>query len=281
MAKSKKLDLTVEEKLRGLFVLQKVDSKIDEIAVLKGELPMEVNDLEDEIIGLKTRFSSLENTIKKYQDEVSRYSNTEKEAETLILKYESQQKDVSNNREFEALTKEIELQRLEIQLAQKKSKGSKALVGEKDVQLNDLKEKIEKKEKDLEQKKVELEKIIADTDKEESALQRKSDRQKKHIDDRLLTSYSKIRTAYRNGLAVVTVARNSCGGCFNRIPPQTQLELGQRKKVIVCEHCGRVLVDEHIMTDLETLAIQKEEALIAAANAPKTKAKKTRAKKKV
>jgi len=250
--------LTVEQKLRGLFVLQKIDSKIDEIAVLKGELPMEVNDLEDEIIGLKTRLSNLEGTIKKYQDEIARYANTEKEAETLILKYESQQNEVSNNREFEALTKEIELQRLEIQLAQKKSKGSKALIGDKEDQFNDLKAVIEKKESQLADKKVELEKIIKDTDKEESSLMKKSEKQKKGMDERLLNSYIKIRHAYRNGLAVVPVARNSWGGCFNRTPPQAQLELGQRKKVLVCEHCGRVLVDEQIMTNLEDL--EKEEA---------------------
>lgn len=262
MAKSK--ELTVEQKLKGMFVLQQIDSKIDEIAVLKGELPMEVNDLEDEIIGLKTRLSNLEGTIKKYQEEVARFSSTEKEAETLILKYESQQKEVSNNREFEALTKEIELQRLEIQLAQKKSRGSKTLMSDKEGQLGELKEKIEKKDKQLEEKKVELEKIIKSTDKEETSLKKKSEKQKKGIEDRLLNAYEKIRTAYRNGLAVVTVERNSCGGCFNRIPPQTQLELAQRKKVIVCEHCGRILVDENIMTDLATLEQQAEEAAAAA-----------------
>jgi len=256
MAKSK--ELTVEQKLQGMYQLQQIDSKIDEISVLKGELPMEVNDLEDEIIGLKTRQSNLEGTVKKYQDEIAKYLNTEKEAETLILKYESQQKEVSNNREFEALTKEIELQRLEIQLAQKKSKGSKALVTEKEVQLEDLNGRIAVKEKELEEKKVELEKIIKDTDKEESSLQKKSDKQKKSIEDRLLNAYTKIRGAYRNKLAVVTVERSSCGGCFNRIPPQTQLELGQRKKILACEHCGRILVDENIMTPLSEL--EKEEA---------------------
>lgn len=277
MAKSK--ELTVEQKLRGMFELQKIDSKIDEIAVLKGELPMEVNDLEDEIIGLKTRLANLEGTIKKYQDEVARFVNTEKEADTLILKYESQQKEVSNNREFEALTKEIELQRLEIQLAQKKSKGSKGLILEKEGQLDELKERIAKKDENLEQKKVELEKIIKDTDKEETSLKKKSERQKKGIEDRLLRGYVKIRGAYKNGLAVVTVERNSCGGCFNRIPPQTQLELGQRKKVIVCEHCGRILVDENIMTSLADLEIQEAEAAAAAALEAATSTKKKRKKK--
>jgi len=277
MAKSK--ELTVEQKLKGLYDLQQIDSKIDEIGVLKGELPMEVNDLEDEIIGLRTRLTNLENTIKKYQDEVARYFNTEKEAETLILKYEAQQNEVSNNREFEALSKEIELQRLEIQLAQKKSKGSKALMGEKDIQLQDLKGKIEKQEKELEEKKVELEKIIADTDKEETTLKKKSERSKKHVEDRLLNAYVKIRHAYRNGLAVVTVARNSCGGCFNRIPPQTQLELGQRKKIIVCEHCGRILVDERIMTSLVDLEREEAEAAAQAALEATTKTKKKTRKK--
>lgn len=248
MAKAQ--DLTVEQKLRLLYTLQGIDSKIDEIGVLKGELPMEVNDLEDEIVGLETRANNLNNTIEGYREEIAKHTNTSKEAEALILRYESQQKDVKNNREYEALTKEIDLQRLEIQLAEKKSRGSKGLIEEKDKMLTELNEKIAKKKAELEDKKVELEKIIKATDKEESSLIKKSERSAKAIEDRLIKAYRKIRGAYRNGLAVVTVERNSCGGCFNRIPPQMQLEIGQRKKVIVCEHCGRVLVDENIMSDL-------------------------------
>ncbi len=248
MAKAQ--DLTVEQKLRLLFTLQKIDSKIDEIGVLKGELPIEVNDLEDEIVGLETRAANLNKSIDGYKEEIARHSNTSKEAETLILRYESQQKEVKNNREFEALTKEIELQHLEIQLAEKKSRGSKGLIEEKEKMLAELNEKINKKKEELDAKKVELEKIIKATNKEETTLQKKSDRSKKQIEERLMKAYTKIRGAYRNGMAVVTVERNSCGGCFNRIPPQMQLEIGQRKKILVCEHCGRVLVAADIMSDL-------------------------------
>lgn len=244
MAKAQ--DKTVEEKLQAMFDLQVIDSKIDEIQVLRGELPMEVKDLEDEIEGLRTRLNKLETSVKKYEDEIARYRSSGKEAETLILRYQKQLDDVKNNREYEALNKEIDLQRLEIQLAEKKQKGSQKMIDDKSVQLNSTKERIDGKEKELEDKKVELEKITKSTEKEEEKLTKKSVRGRKGIEERLLRAYDKVRGAYRNGLAVATVERDSCGGCFNKIPPQTQLEIGQRKKIIVCEHCGRVLVDNEI-----------------------------------
>ncbi len=243
-SKAKDKDQTVAEKLQAMYTLQEVDSKRDQIQILKGELPMEVKDLEDEIEGLKTRLGKLEKGVKDYEAELARYRNTSKEAEELILRYEKQLEDVKNNREYEALTKEISLQKLEIQLAEKKQLGSVGLLEEKNKLVSNTSEKIEKKEKALVDKKVELEKIIKKTEKDEETLNRKSERAKKHIEERLLRAYTKVRGAYRNGLAVVTVERSACGGCFNKIPPQTQLEIGQRKKIIVCEHCGRILVDD-------------------------------------
>ncbi len=242
MAKAK--EKTVAEKLQALYKLQEIDSKRDDIQILKGELPMEVKDLEDEIEGLRTRLGKLESSVKEYETEIARYRNTGKEAEELILRYQKQLDDVKNNREYEALTKEIDLQKLEIQLADKKQKGSGVLLEDKVKLVNLTKEKIDKKDAELVDKKVELENIIKKTEKDEETLNKKSERAKKHIEDRLLRAYTKVRGAYRNGLAVVTVERNACGGCFNKIPPQIQLEIGQRKKIIVCEHCGRILVDD-------------------------------------
>lgn len=239
-------ELTIGEKLQALFDLQQIDSKIDDIQILKGELPMEVQDLEDELEGLTTRVTNLENSTKEYEEEANRHKMNGKQAETLIEKYNAQQDNVKNNREYDALMKEIELQRLEIQLSEKKVKASTAMIEEKSELLNHAREAKEKKEKDLELKKVELEKIIKDTDKAESTLRKRSDKARKKIEDRLLRAYDKIRGAYRNGLAVATVERNSCGGCFNKIPPQIQLEIGQHKKIIACEHCGRILVDPAI-----------------------------------
>ncbi len=239
-------ELTVEEKLKALYELQKIDSKIDEIQVLKGELPMEVQDLEDELIGLQTRIDKIKSSIDEYNAEIAKYRNIQKEAEILILKYEKQQDNVKNNREYEALMKEIELQRLEIQLASKKTRGSEALIAEKETVYQEAKERLEVKSKALEDKKVELEKIIKDTDKEEKDLIKRTEKARKKIEDRLLKPYDKTRKNYRNGLAVVMVERLSCGGCFNKVPPQLQIEVGQRKKIIVCEHCGRILVDPEI-----------------------------------
>ncbi|MBK8624053.1 MAG: hypothetical protein IPN86_00310 [Saprospiraceae bacterium] len=239
---------SIADKLRALHALQQIDSKMDEIGILKGELPMEVSDLEDEITGLKTRLKKLESSVSDIDDEISKHNNNIKESEALIVKYEKQLDNVKNNREFDALTKEIELQRLEIQLSQKKIREANANRETKKESLDAIATKLSQRTKDVDSKKVELQKIIEKTEKEEVKLLKESDKARKDIEERLLVSYDKIRKAYRNGLAVVTVARGACGGCFNRIPPQLQIEIGVLKKIIACEHCGRVLVDEAILT---------------------------------
>lgn len=239
---------SIADKLRTLYALQQIDSKIDEITVLKGELPMEVSDLEDEISGLNIRLKKLDNSIAEIDQEIARHNANIKDSEALIVRYEKQLDNVKNNREFEALTKEIELQRLEIQLSQKKIREANASRDTKKEALDGIQGKLDQRLKDVESKKVELQKIIEKTEKEEVKLAKDSDKARKDIEDRLLASYDKIRKTYRNGLAVVTVARGACGGCFNRIPPQMQIEIGVMKKIIACEHCGRVLVDENIIS---------------------------------
>ncbi|MFT5834983.1 MAG: putative nucleic acid-binding Zn-ribbon protein [Cognaticolwellia sp.] len=245
MAKAKDT-LTVGQKLKALNQLQQVDSRLDEFSVLKGELPMEVEDLEDEIAGLQTRIGNIELSIAEQKDEVGRHHANVAEAQDLIVRYKKQLDEVKNNREFEALSKEVELQSLEIQLSEKRIREANNVIKNKEATLEVSRERLSVKEKDLENKKIELEKIIADTEKEEAKLLRKQARARKKIEPRFLKAYDKIRGAYRNGLAVVTVERDACGGCFNRIPPQVQVEITHRKKVLLCEHCGRVLVDELI-----------------------------------
>lgn len=236
-------EIGVEEKLKALYDLQQIDSMIDEIKVLKGELPMEVSDLEDEVAGLDTRISKVEGSIDVSETELKHLNASIKESETLIEKYEKQLDKVKNNREFDALNKEIEMQKLEIQLAQKKSKELLGVIATKKDSLVGAKERKEAKEKDLGVKRVELKNIISKTEKDEEKLVSQSEKAQKKIEERLLKAYHKIRGAYRNGLAVVTVERNACGGCYNQIPPQLQLEISLSKKILVCEHCGRILVD--------------------------------------
>ena len=241
---------TVEEKTRELYRLQQIDSQIDQIEILKGELPMEVADLEDEIAGLDTRITRLEGQVKDLQTEISRHSGNIAESEQLILRYEEQMNNVKNNREYEALMKETEMQRLEIQLSDKKSGSSQRELDTKQEALDMTREKKAGKVQLLETKQEELKSIIAKTEKEEKKLRRQSDKQRKDIEERLLRAYDRVRTSYRNGLAVVTVERNACGGCFNSIPPQQQLEISQRKRLMVCEHCNRILVDQNIEEDM-------------------------------
>lgn len=238
--------VSVEDRLRRLFTLQEIDSKLDEIEVLKGELPMEVNDLDDEIAGLETRTNNLKAAVKEIEAEVTHLKGKIKEAETLQKKYKKQLDDVKNNREYDALTKEIELQGLEVQLCEKKIRDAQSRIDVKEETLKEAKARMSEKKKNLEAKKVELEKIIENTDKEEKKLKRAGTAARKEIDERLLAAYEKIRKSYRNGLAVVPVDRDACGGCFNQIPPQIQLEISQRKKIIACEHCGRIMVDNEI-----------------------------------
>ncbi|MEZ4953987.1 MAG: C4-type zinc ribbon domain-containing protein [Saprospiraceae bacterium] len=244
-------ELTVEERLKSLYELQLIDSQIDELEILKGELPMEVRDLEDEIAGLETRYRRNNETVEDLEGEISRYQSNILEANALIERYTKQSDNVKNNREYEALTKELEMQKLDIQLFEKKIKEAKIALETKKETLDSTKERLDAKKADLAAKKVELEAIQEKTAKEEEKLRKKSEKATKKIDERLLKAYTKIRNQYRNGLAVVNVERNSCGGCFNKVPPQLQLEITMRKKIIVCEHCGRVLVDENIMTAKE------------------------------
>lgn len=244
-----KSELTVEDRLRALYELQLIDSEKDEIEVLKGELPVEVSDLEDEIVGLDKRMQKLADQLKEIEEVISNYNAKIKESEALIERYTAQLDEVKNNREFEALTKEIELQKLEIELSQKRIGEAQVKVKAKKETMAAAEETIESRKKDLEVKRDELKSIIANTDKQEKKLDKESNAARKKIDARLLVTYDKVRKAYRNGIAVATVERDSCGGCFNRIPSQKQIEIGMRKKIIACEHCGRVLVDEGILTE--------------------------------
>ena len=245
-------DYSVEEKLSALVRLQKIDSKLDEIQILKGELPIEVSDLEDEIQGLHARQMRIEEEINGITDFIDKKKEVIKEADALIKKYEKQSENVKNNREFEAINKEMEMQQLEVKLAEKHIKDANEEVGEKAKTLDAAKKQIAAKEGVLNNKKSELEKIIADTEKEENTFKKRSDEARGALDERLLFSYDRIRTNYRNGLGVVPVMRDSCGGCFNAIPPQKQSEIKQHKKIIVCENCGRILVDEDLQVNVET-----------------------------
>jgi len=247
--KAQETEISVEDRLKALFSLQLVDSEIDKIKTLRGELPLEVQDLEDEIAGLETRLGNLKEEVATLEKAVSGKHNEISAAEALIKKYDEQQKNVRNNREYDSLSKEIEFQTLEIELCNKKIKeftyqleDKKVVIGESEVLLND-------RSADLENKKSELDEIISDTQKEEEALLKKSEKTQKIIEERLLTAYKRIRSNARNGLAVVSVKRDACGGCFNKIPPQRQLDIKSRKKIIVCEYCGRILVDDEILNE--------------------------------
>lgn len=237
-------ELSIQEQLTQLFNLQKIDSKLDEIKIMKGELPMEVADFEDELAGLNTRKNKLSETVSEIDKDIRQFHVNVKECESLIEKYEKQLDKVKNNREFDALNKEIELQKLEIQLMEKKSREANLAKGNKAEALKAIEDKIELREKDLKVKKDELESIIEKTEKEEEKLIKDSVKERKEIEPRLLKAYDKIRTSYRNGLAIAVVKRESCGGCFNKIPPQKQIEIGMMKHIVACEHCGRILVDE-------------------------------------
>ena len=239
-------EFSVEEKLTSLVTLQKIESKLDEIHILKGELPMEVADLEDEITGLHARQTRIEEEINGVTEFIEQRKTAIKDAEALIKKYEKQSSNVKNNREFEAINKEVEMQQLEMKLAEKHIKDATEEIAEKAVALEKAKKNIAVKEGVLSTKKSELEKIIVANEKEEKHFNKLAAEAKTHVDTRLLASYEKIRKSYRNGLAVVSVERDACGGCFNAIPPQKQSEIKQHKKVMICENCGRILVDESL-----------------------------------
>ncbi|MBA3828361.1 MAG: hypothetical protein H0X33_05450 [Taibaiella sp.] len=236
-------DFSVEQRLTAVLTLQKIDSKIDEIHTLKGELPMEVKDLEDEIEGLQTRMNNIDAEVNSINTFTEAKTTGKKDALAMIKKYEKQQENVKNNREFEAINKEIEMQELEVKLNEKHIKDATIELRENANLRLKAEEKITEVEEALKVKRAELEKIIGDTEKEEKELAKSSASAKEKVEPRLLSAYERIRNSYRNGLAVVPIMRDSCGGCFNVIPPQRQSEIRQRKKIVVCEHCGRILVD--------------------------------------
>ena len=250
MAKEKEIkELTVEEKLKALYELQLVDSKIDDIKRLRGELPLEVQDLEDEIEGLQTRVQKYDEDVENLEDSINKKKNEIKDAQALIKKYTEQQNNVRNNREFDSLSKEIEFQTLEIQLSEKRIKEFSVRLQDKQTMITDSRVIFDDRKADLDAKKAELDEIISETQKEEEGLSKESIQIGERIEGRLLSAYRRIRKNSQNGLAVVSVERDACGGCFNRIPPQRQLDIKARKKIIVCEYCGRVLVDKDIIQD--------------------------------
>lgn len=244
-------EFSVEEKLASLVSLQKIDSKLDEIKILKGELPMEVRDLEDEIQGLNARQTRVEEEINGIQEFIEQKKNVIKESTELVKKYEKQSENVKNSREFEAINKELELANLEIKLSEKHIKDANEEISEKARLLEGAKKAIATKDGTLKHKKGELEKIVADTEKEETEYNAVADKAREKVDPRLLASYERVRTSYRNGLAIVPVLRDACGGCFNAIPPQRQSEIRQRKKIIICENCGRILIDEDLYNEID------------------------------
>lgn len=241
------MEATVEQKLKALFELQTIHTSIDKIRTIRGELPMEVADLEDDVAGLETRISKIKDEINELEDNITNKKSIMKTATQLIKKYEEQQNNVKNNREFEALTKEIEIQGLEIQVAEKKIKEYTYEIGNKTKVLENAEVALGERRGDLDIKKAELDKITKETEKDEDALLKKASKAEKDIEERLLTAYHKLRSNAKNGLAVVTIQRDSCGGCFNQIPPQRQVDIRQHKKIIVCEHCGRILVDDNFV----------------------------------
>src|SRR5690606_4741597 len=223
---------------------------IDRIRTIRGELPLEVEDLEDEIEGLSTRVEKLEGELSDAESAIAGYKNTIKEATAAIEKYKEQQNNVRNNREYESLSKEIEFQTLEIQLSEKRIKEAKFDIENKKEVVTTVKETLERRKGDLDAKKGELDEIVAETQKDEEDLVKKSEKARQSIDDRLLSAYERLRSNSRNGLAVVPIERDSCGGCFNKIPPQRQMDIQAKKKVIVCEHCGRILVGQDMVEDI-------------------------------
>ena len=249
-------EISVEDKLRALYALQLVDSKIDEIRNVTGELPLEVDDLEDEVAGLSTRLDKLKSDLETIDDQIKEKKNAIDGHKESIKKYLEQQKNVRNNREFNSLTKEVEFQELEIQLAEKHIKEMKASIEHKKEVVAQTKEKLEGKQTHLKHKKAELSDIMAETEKEENFLSAKSEELRGQIEERLIAAYDRIRNSVRNGLAVVSIERGASAGSFFTIPPQTQMEIAARKKIITDEHSGRILVDG-VLADEEKEKMEK------------------------
>ena len=246
MAKKDPTDLSVEEKLKTLYQLQSALSAIDEKRALRGELPLEVQDLEDEIEGLTTRIEKIKNEIDEFKHAVTQKNGEIEDAKASVERYKNQLNDVKNNREYDTLSKEIEFQTLEIELCNKKIREANNRIQEKQQELAENEEVIKDRQADLEVKKSELDEIMAETRAEEEKLKEKVKDLESKIENRLLTSFKRIRKNARNGLGVVYVQRDACGGCFNKIPPQRQLDIKVHKKIIVCEYCGRIMIDPEL-----------------------------------
>ena len=245
-AKNEPKELTVEQKLKALYQLQTTLSKIDEIKTLRGELPLEVQDLEDEIAGLSTRIDKIKSEVDELKSAIAGKRVEIEAAKASVEKYKSQQDNVRNNREYDFLTKEIEFQSLEMELCEKRIKEFTAEEQEKSEEIDKNTKALEERQKDLDQKKNELDEIIEETKQEEEKLRDKAKDPETKIDPRLLQSFKRIRKNSRNGLGIVYVQRDACGGCFNKIPPQRQLDIRSRKKIIVCEYCGRIMIDPEL-----------------------------------
>lgn len=248
-AAKKSAEVTVEEKLRALYRLQLIDSSIDKIRTVRGELPLEVEDLKDEIAGLETRLNNLQAELDDLENKVSERKNAIVESKDMIKKYGDQQKNVRNNREFDSLSKEVEFQTLEIQLSEKRMREFQTQIELKKVVMGEAETALAERKKDLEHKQGELNGIVKDTEKEEKALLKASTEAASHIEERLINAYRRIRESVKNGLAVVPVERGSSGGSFIKIPPQRQLDIAARKKIITDEHSGRILVDLELATE--------------------------------
>ncbi len=236
----------IEDTLLALYQLQQHDSQADKIRMIRGELPLEVQDLEDEIVGLQTRIENFHTEIKSLEKLIAEKKQAIKDSESLIKKYEEQKMNVRNNREYDSLTKEIEFQTLEIQLAEKRIREYTEGLGAKHKQIEESEVSLNERKSDLEIKKSELNDIVEETEIEEKELAKRAEEIQSRIEDRLLMAYQRIRKNARNGLAIVQIERDACGGCFNKIPPQHQLDIRMHKKIIVCEYCGRILVDADI-----------------------------------
>lgn len=245
------MEQTVEQKLKALWTLQTIHTKIDKIRQVRGELPIEVADLEDEIAGLDTRIEKIRTDLDELEDSIVNRKNMIKESQAAIKKYEGQLNEVKNNREYDAISKEIEIQGLEIQVCEKRIREAEFEIKNKTELYDSTQKSLEYSKGELDIKKQELETITGETQKEEDALSGKVAKAEKNIEDRLQKVYNKLRNTFRNGLAVVSIERDSCSGCYNKIPPQLQSEIRQRKKIIICEHCGRIIVDEGIVFEEE------------------------------
>lgn len=237
------MESTVASKLESLLKLQSIDSQLDEIKRVRGDLPEEVRDLEDEIAGYEVRVQKFDEEIQQLNDQIGARKQAIKDSESLIRKYEDQQQNVRNNREFDAITKEIELQKLEIQISEKKIREAMYQIDQKGQEIAGTKQRLDERLKDLQNKNQELQVIVAESEEDERKLMEDRNEAEQHIEPRLLMAYTRIRGNVRNGLAVVTVKRDACGGCFNTVPPQRQADIASQKKIIVCEHCGRILAD--------------------------------------